>query len=321
MPRRICRKRNRKKAFLGGLAILAVPTVIFSQDNTEFEPNNHTVDITIVDDGHTVNLEDVPADTIADAVKFYDEEIDEQDQVFPELEKEVFSNDTIKINREKNVKIKIANEEQEVKTYGDFLKNIVAEANIELDDNDLITPNKNTFVNKDLDVEIVKVEIKEEKETEKIDFKTVNKEDPEVSFLKKYTETEGEKGEKEIIYEVSYHNREEVDRKKVDEVVTKEPVDKVIVQGTRMKLGKADKGSATWYAYTGTLACASRDYPKGTYLKVTNQGNGKSVVVIVNDYGPAEWTGHIIDLDKVAFQEIAGLGAGVIGVKVEQILE
>lgn len=321
MPRRIRRKRNHKKAFLGGLALLAVPTVIFSQDNTEFEPSNHTVDITIVDDGHTVNLEKVPADTIADAVKFYDEKINEQDRVFPELKKEIFSNDTIKINREKTVKIKIADEEQEIKTYGDSLKNIVAKAGIELDDNDLITPSKNTFVNKDLDVEIVKVEIKEKKETEKIDFKTVNKEDPKVSFLKKYTETEGEKGEKEIIYEVSYHNGEEVDRKKVDEVITKEPIDKVVVQGTRMKLGKADKGSATWYAYTGTLACASRDYPKGTYLKVTNQGNGKSVVVIVNDYGPAEWTGHIIDLDKVAFQEIAGLGTGVIGVKVEQILE
>ncbi len=241
---------------------------------------------------------------------------------FSQIEKiKFFFNDTIKINREKTVKLKIADEEQELKTYGDSLENIFAEANVDLDDNDLIIPNKNTFVKKDLEVEIVKVEIKEERETKKIDFETVKKDDPETSFLKKFTKTEGENGEKEIVYEISYHNGEEVERKKIDEIITKEPVDKVIIQGTRMKLGKADKGLASWYAWTGTLACASRDYPDGTYLKVTNPANGKNVIVVVNDYGPQAHTGRIIDLDKVAFGKLASIGAGVIDVKVQEIKE
>lgn len=320
MHRLISQKRNKKIAW--GVALAAVPTLLLSGNDYDFEPlNEQNINITIIDDGNIVELENVLAKKVSDAVKFYDEKIDEQDRVFPNLENEVFSDDTIKITREKTVKIKIADDEQEVSTYGDSLENIIAEANIELDSDDLITPNKETVVKKDLEVEIVKVEIKEEKETKKIDFETVKKDDPETSYLKKFTKTEGEHGEKEIVYEISYHNGEEVGREKVSENIIKEPVDKVIVQGTRMKLGKANKGLASWYAWTGTLACASRDYPKGTYLKVSNPANGKSVVVVVNDYGPQEWTGRIIDLDKVAFGKLASVGAGVIDVKVQEIKE
>lgn len=319
MHRRIRRKRNKKIAW--GAALIVVPTLLLSGGDEDFQPIDKPVNVTIIDDGNTIHLENVPAKTISKAVKFYDEDISEQDRVFPDRGKEIFSNDVIKINREKTVKLTIAGEKQKLKTYGDSLGTIFAEAGIELDDDDLITPNKNTIVNKDLEAEIVKVEIKEERETKKIDFKTVKKDDPETNYLKKFTKVEGEYGEKEIVYEISYHNGEEVDRKKVDEVIVKEPVDKVVVQGTRMRLGKADKGLASWYAWTGTLACASRDYPKGTYLKVTNPANGKSVIVLVNDYGPQAWTGRIIDLDKVAFAELASIGAGVIDVKVEEIKE
>ena len=86
-----------------------------------------------------------------------------------------------------------------------------------------------------------------------------------------------------------------------------------------MKLGKAAKGQGTWYAFKGGLFAASTTLPRGSYAKVTNTENGESVVVQINDYGP-QGKGRIIDLDKVAFEKIASLGAGVIGVKVEQVL-
>jgi rare lipoprotein A len=56
----------------------------------------------------------------------------------------------------------------------------------------------------------------------------------------------------------------------------------------------------------------------GSYVKVTNTANGKSVIVKINDRGPFGG-GRIIDLDKVAFQEIASLGQGVAQVKMEEI--
>lgn len=82
-------------------------------------------------------------------------------------------------------------------------------------------------------------------------------------------------------------------------------------------------GEASWYAYKGGYFAASRDFAKGTKLKVTNQSDGenqgKSVIVTVNDYGPELWTNRIIDLDKVAFEAIGNLRGGVMPVRVEVV--
>ena len=79
------------------------------------------------------------------------------------------------------------------------------------------------------------------------------------------------------------------------------------------------EGKASWYKYKGCNCAASPDYPKGTKLKVTNVDNGKSVVVKVNDWGPdrSVHPDRVIDLDVVAFKQIASKSAGLCKVKVE----
>ena len=57
---------------------------------------------------------------------------------------------------------------------------------------------------------------------------------------------------------------------------------------------------------------------RGTVMSVDRK-NGKSVIVVINDRG-AFVPGHINDLDKVAFDKIASVGAGVINVKMEEII-
>jgi len=52
------------------------------------------------------------------------------------------------------------------------------------------------------------------------------------------------------------------------------------------------------------LSTAHRSLPFGTKLRVTNQSNGKSVVVRVNDRGPFVH-GRILDLSYGAFGQIA----------------
>ena len=81
-----------------------------------------------------------------------------------------------------------------------------------------------------------------------------------------------------------------------------------------------EQGTASWYRYKNGDFAASPDYAKGTKLKVTNIDNGKSVVVVVNDYGPDRLIHpeRVIDLDRVAFQKIANPSLGVIEVVVEE---
>lgn len=55
---------------------------------------------------------------------------------------------------------------------------------------------------------------------------------------------------------------------------------------------------------------AHRSLPFGTRLRVTNQSNGKSVIVRVNDRGPFV-AGRLLDLSYGAFASIASPSQGV----------
>jgi rare lipoprotein A len=68
------------------------------------------------------------------------------------------------------------------------------------------------------------------------------------------------------------------------------------------------------------LTAAHKKLPFGTKVKVTNEANGKSVIVEINDRGPFT-KAREIDLTKRAFTEIANKNAGVIYVTIEVIEE
>lgn len=78
---------------------------------------------------------------------------------------------------------------------------------------------------------------------------------------------------------------------------------------------KVYSGLATWYRWGNGLNTASRDFPRGTKLRVTAVNSGRTVDVVVNDYGPAEYTGVALDLNSVAFEQLAPLGAGKIEIE------
>ena len=95
------------------------------------------------------------------------------------------------------------------------------------------------------------------------------------------------------------------------------------------------KGTASWYSQAdpgillttanresfddSELTCAIWDLPFNTILKVTNLENGKSVLVRVNDRGPAIRLNRAIDLTKAAFSSLADLDKGLADVSVEII--
>ena len=67
-----------------------------------------------------------------------------------------------------------------------------------------------------------------------------------------------------------------------------------------------------------SLTCAHRTYPFGTLLRVTNERNGKQVIVRVTDRGP-HGRGRIIDLSYRAADELGIIAQGVAVVKVERL--
>jgi rare lipoprotein A len=63
---------------------------------------------------------------------------------------------------------------------------------------------------------------------------------------------------------------------------------------------------------------AHRSLPFGTMVKVTNQSNGKSITIRINDDGP-HVPGRIIDLSEGAFSHIASKGQGLASVCISKV--
>ncbi len=95
---------------------------------------------------------------------------------------------------------------------------------------------------------------------------------------------------------------------------------------------QTQKGKASYYSKRATgsrtssgerlhhdsLTCAHRTHPFGTLLKVTNESNGRSVIVRVTDRGP-HTRGRIIDLSHAAASQLGIINQGVAVVKVEPV--
>ena len=91
-----------------------------------------------------------------------------------------------------------------------------------------------------------------------------------------------------------------------------------------------EKGKASFYAdkfegkrtangeiyHHKNFTAAHKSLPFGTWIKVINLTNKKSVIVRINDRGPFI-KGRIIDLSKSAIKEIGNINQGVFSVSIQ----
>lgn len=103
----------------------------------------------------------------------------------------------------------------------------------------------------------------------------------------------------------------------------------VVAETTEWSTGPAHRGQASWYGsnFQGSptasgepfnmnaLTAAHRTLPLGSYARVMNLDNGRSVVVRINDRGPHARR-RTIDLSYAAAQEISMVNAGTAPVEV-----
>jgi rare lipoprotein A len=96
--------------------------------------------------------------------------------------------------------------------------------------------------------------------------------------------------------------------------------------------GYVEQGVASWYGpdFHGGRTATGETYdmhamtgahptlPLPTWVRVTNLGNGKSVVVRLNDRGPFA-RGRIIDLSRAAAEALDMIGAGTARVEVQSL--
>ena len=316
-------KDKRGIQFFSFLIILlflgAIASVFFGKEEGKVWSESDKKTIVVIDGGLAFPFSSVSEKTIGEFLAAEKLSLLDGDSIFPNEETPLFSGTRILIVRAHPLTVRADGTEQGLRTQALTVGQALAESGIMLDEDDIVKPARDAFAASGIQVTIIRVQIEEQSADKPIAFAKKANEDDKLSWRKMIVTQKGEKGIERLTYRVSSHDGKEVNRKLIKTETIKEPVTEIMTQGTYVQVGKAHRGAASWYAYTGTLSAANPWLPLGSYVRVTNMENGKSVIVKINDRGPFV-PGRIIDLDKVAFQKIASAGAGVINVKMEEIV-
>lgn len=275
--------------------------------------------VTLLISGQTLFFRDVIEESVGSFLlaRGYDVQVGEQ--IFPERSAKLLPGTIIILEPVRTIGLVVDGRNEKITTSLPTAELILQEMGVTLDEDDLVVPSRRATVSGGSIITVTRVLVQEEVKDTDIAYTTKTLQDGDLSWRKKEVRQKGKKGVKRTIFRVSYHNGKEISRKVLRTEIIESPTEEIVVQGTLVKVGKTHKGAASWYAWTGTLAAANPWLPKGSYVRVTNLDNGKSVIVVINDRGPFV-PGRILDLDKVAFEKIASIGAGVINIKMEEII-
>jgi len=318
-------KKMQRRRWIRTLLFLSVVLFIFSLYSAYFRGDKTTKwnegdekQIMLHDSGFDFSFTSVSEKTVGKFLEAKKLSLKEGDSVFPDVDSVLFPGTHILMRRAHSLEVSIDGKTVSLHTQALTVGEALSESDFHLDTDDIVKPARDTFAESGIKVLVTRVKIEEITVEKPIAFDTKVNEDETLSWRKTLVTQKGENGIKSLRYKVSSYDGKEVNRKLIGTEVTKEPVPQITTQGTSVKLGKSHTGGSSWYAYTGTMSAANPWLPKGSFVKVTNIANGKSVIVKINDRGPFV-PGRIIDLDKVAFAKIASIGAGVITVKMEEI--
>jgi uncharacterized protein YabE (DUF348 family) len=283
---------------------------------------NLSIPIIIEENGLQFNLK-TGKKNIAEVLTDLDIHLNQNDILFPSIEIQISSGTKIIIKRALEITIEADGEIVKTFTAALNIKDVLKEKNIILNEKDKTFPDLNEPISNNLEIKIIRVKQDTVVETASIDPPIEIRKDKSLSFGKTKIIEPGKSGEKEQTFLITYENGNEVGKKLVSEKIISLPQQKIIIEGEKISIGNIQIGQASWYAKglrnPQALTAASNTFPKKTYLRVTNLEDSKQVIVKVNDTG-AFGLPRVIDLSSGAFKKLAPLSAGIISVKVEEIL-
>ena len=136
----------------------------------------------------------------------------------------------------------------------------VADVGIKLRDRDIMIPKRGTELKQDAEIIVKRVEVEKKTVTEKVKFKTIEKDDTTMAEGKTKVLKEGKNGKDKVVYEITYIDGKVAKKKELSRKVIEKPVNKVVANGTQIEYnGKlySRKLVVKAYSYTGGGTTAS----------------------------------------------------------------
>lgn len=173
----------------------------------------------------------------------------ENQSVTPSLNTVITGDMNIYVYNSKNIKLTTNGTEMTVKAPEGTVENALNILGYEITDDDILNVDKNAQIEDDMKITLKKVTYVDEKSTEKISYKTVEKDSDDIMTGESEVSQKGVDGEKEVTKRCKYIDGKYDSTKVIDEKVTKKPVDKIVLNGTKRGTTTDTSGAPVSYSY------------------------------------------------------------------------
>lgn len=185
--------------------------------------------------------------TVEDAIKKSGIKLNDNEASDTDVKSYVKDGMTINIVKKFNVSLTADGKTENVTTTAQTVKDLLTQQNITLSKDDEVSPKLETKLSEGAKVVVKRVEYKEEKRTEKIDYSTKEQYSDSLAAGTSEVTQQGVEGSKEVTYKVKYVDGKETSKEAISEKVIKEPVDKIVTyssQSNSSSQGGSDSGSS-----------------------------------------------------------------------------
>lgn len=210
---------------------------------------------------------------------------------------------TVRILRAFTVTVSADGKKRTVETPKKKVRDVLQEAEVAVGEQDIVNPGLDAVVDGETEIKIQRVSMKQVVEDTKIPFQTVRTSDRNLNKGTRRTRQAGKNGIKRSIYQVTYVDGKEKDRKLIEKFVYEKPQNKIVAEGIlqlasrggrTFSFARALRMEASAYTYTGnrtstgtkpgvgTIAVDPSVIPLGTRLYVDGYGYG-----VARDVGSA----------------------------------
>ncbi len=173
----------------------------------------------------------------------------ENQSVTPSLNTVITGDMNIYVYNSKNIKLTTNGTEMTVKAPEGTVENALNILGYEITDDDILNVDKNAQIEDDMKITLKKVTYVDEKSTEKISYKTVEKDSDDIMTGESEVSQKGVDGEKEVTKRCKYIDGKYDSTKVIDEKITKKPVDKIVLNGTKRGTTTDSSGAPVSYSY------------------------------------------------------------------------
>jgi uncharacterized protein YabE (DUF348 family)/3D (Asp-Asp-Asp) domain-containing protein len=316
-----------KTTFLAGLIAMACIASFYSLQKS----------IVISIDGKEKTIKTYKSD-IKSTLKKQNIVLGPKDRIAPNVESILKDGDMISIKKSIPVYLLVDGKEIEVHTSEETIKDILRTEGISYTSLDRIEPLLDESPKEGMKVSITRVESRLVQEYESIDFSTVIKNDNTLPNTVKKVAQEGNPGEKKITFRVVFENGIEVSRKVIQELVTRDPSERVLIHGTiniqNLSRGGIPRSKETFskvtptdLPYNAVISCMATAYSSQERGIGTITASGKPVKRNSNGYSTIAVDPRIIPMGTKVYVEGYGYavaedtGSAIKGNKIDVYLD